>query len=205
MAASTQHLPRLNEMKRPPSFAASAVAALSIVLLFRAEAQQNAAPAPGRAAHLGQVNFQTSCTDEARSTVETAVALLHSFQYEEARHTFTEATKQDPSCAMAYWGRAMSRYEQIWEFPNKGTLQHGLEDVQQAQKFSGVGSGTEAAQTSGKDVTLKTTDRERGYIAAAAAFYRDDPKLTHEQRLHAYSSALDQLRKQFPDDVNAGA
>lgn len=190
-------------MKWKLSFAASAFATLSVVLLFRAEAQQNTAPDAGHAVHLGQVNFLTSCTDGARPIVENGVALLHSFQYEEARHTFTEATKQDPNCAIAYWGRAMSRYEEIWEFPNKGTLQHGLEDVQQAQKFSGSGSGTEAAKTSGKDVTI--SERERLYIAAAAAFYRDDAKLTHEQRMHAYSSALDQLRKQFPDDVNAGA
>jgi tetratricopeptide (TPR) repeat protein len=220
-------------MKWTLSFAATAVAVLSVVLFVRADARrvedraetrggdghraeaqqarENAAPAAEQAVHLGQVDFQASCSAAARATVETAVALLHSFQYEEARHTFTEATKQDANCAMAYWGRAMSRYEQIWEFPNKHALQHGLEDIQQAQKLSGTaGSGKEAIPSPGKGDTAASnpenvTDRERGYIAAAAAFYRDDPKLTHEQRMHAYSSALDQLRKKFPDDVNAGA
>ena len=201
-------------MKWTLSFSPAAFAVISVVLFLRAEARQATTPAADAAAHLGQVNFPTSCTPEARSTMETAVALLHSFQYEEARHTFTQATKQDPNCSIAYWGRAMSRYEQIWEFPNKGTLQHGLEDVQQAQKLSAASpsgkdvttsSGKDVKAMSGKDVTLKTTDRESLYIAAAAAFYRDDPKLTHEQRMHAYSAALDQLRKKFPDDVNAAA
>ena len=201
-------------MKWTLSFAAGAAAALSVVLFVRAEAQQNAAPVAEHAVHLGQVNFQTSCNDEARSRVETGVALLHSFQYEEARHTFTEATKQDPECAMAYWGRAMSRYEQIWEFPNKHALQRGLEEVQDAQKLIAqfeyekqplkeYTEGDKHIVVSKGDRTV--TQRERGYIATAAAFYRDDSKLTHEQRMHAYSSALDQLRKKFPDDVNAGA
>ena len=38
-----------------------------------------------------------------------------------------------------------------------------------------------------------------------AAFYREDPKLTREQRIRAYLAVLDQLRKQYPDDVNAAA
>jgi tetratricopeptide (TPR) repeat protein len=195
-------------MKRTLYFAASAVVVLSPALLFRAEAQQHTTPAAEAAVHLGEVNFQTSCAPEAQRTIETAVALLHSFQYEEARQTFTQATKQDPNCAMGYWGRAMSRYEQIWEFPNKHALQRGLEDVQQAQKIataadSGVTVSFGDHAVNPSDQAIR--DRERGYIAAAASFYRDDPKLTHEQRMHSYSSALDQLRKKFPEDVNAGA
>jgi hypothetical protein len=181
-------------MKRTLSFSPAAVAVISVVLFVRAEAPQTTAPASDAAAHLGQVNFPTSCTPEARSTMETAVALLHSFQYEEARQTFTQAAKQDPDCAMAYWGVAMSRFELLWEFPNKEVLKKGLDDVQQAQKLSAGASGHE-----------KVTDRERGYIASAAAFYRDDPKLTHEQRIRAFSAALDQIRKQDPEDINAAA
>ena len=179
---------------------------LAAVLLLRAESRpaasptpavhsqhtDGATPAPSR--HVGEVNFATSCTAEAASSIETAVALLHSFQYEEARQAFTHATKEDPKCAMAYWGLAMSLFETLWEFPNRETLQHGLEDAQQAQKLS---AGTSDGE--------KISERERGYIAAAVAFYRNDPKLTHEQRLRAYSAALDQLRKQFRGDVNAAA
>ena len=169
------------------------VSCVALAAFVRAEthrnfASGNNAPAANAAAQVGQVNFPTSCAGEARATMETGVALLHSFQFEEARQTFTQAAKQDPNCAMASWGRAMSRYEPIWEFPSKHTLERGLEDVQQAQKVSGA-----------------STDRERLYIAAAAAFYRDDAKLTHEQRMHAYTAALDQLRKKFPEDVNAAA
>src|SRR5256885_7951472 len=130
---------------------------------------------------LGELNFPTSCAPPASSKIQTGVALLHSFQYQEADQTFTDAAKSDPKCAMAFWGKAMSRYEQLWEFPRKKTLHLGLQDVEKAQSLAAV------------------TERERGYIAAAAAFYRDDSKLSHTQRLQAYSAALAQLRTQSPN------
>ncbi len=44
-----------------------------------------------------------------------AVALLHSFQYEQARQAFTEISEKDPQCAMAQWGVAMSHYHGMWD------------------------------------------------------------------------------------------
>jgi tetratricopeptide (TPR) repeat protein len=136
---------------------------------------------------LGKVNFPTSCTPEVQPTMEKALALLHSFQYTDSEQTFGDAAKQDPKCAIAYWGKAMARYHQLWDFPQVETLKQGLEDVQQAQK---IGAATE---------------RERAYIAAAAAFYQDNPKLSHAERTGAYSAALAHLHAQWPQDVEAGA
>jgi hypothetical protein len=136
---------------------------------------------------LGHVNFPTSCTTDAQPTLEKALALLHSFQYTESEQVFSDAAKQDPKCAMAQWGKAMALYHQLWDFPQAGTLKQGWEDVQLAQK---IGAPTE---------------RERAYIAAAAAFYQDDPALSHAERTGAYSAALATLHAQFPEDVEAGA
>jgi tetratricopeptide (TPR) repeat protein len=144
----------------------------------------SATPPPDQ---LGKVSFPTGCTAEAQPTLEKGVALLHSFQYTESEETFSAAAKLDPKCAMALWGQAMALYHQLWDFPQGRTLREGLEDVQQAQK---IGAGTE---------------RERGYIAAAAAFYQDDAKLSHAERARAYSAALAQLHAQSPQDVEAGA
>src|SRR6202790_5612278 len=136
---------------------------------------------------LGKVSFPTSCAPKAQPTLERAVALLHSFQYTESEQIFSDAAKQDPQCAMAHWGQAMARYHQLWDFPQAGTLQQGLADIQEAQK---IGAATE---------------RERGYIAVAAAFYQDNPKLSHAERTGAYSAALAQLHAQSPEDVEASA
>jgi tetratricopeptide (TPR) repeat protein len=144
---------------------------------------QGAAPPP----QLGRVNFSTSCAAEAQPSMETGVALLHSFQYKQADQSFSEAAGNDPKCALAYWGKAMTYYEQLWEFPSERALKHGAEQIQRAQ----------AAGAS--------TERERGYIAAAAAFYLAEPKLSEKQRAQAFSAALADLHKKQPGDVNAAA
>ena len=159
----------------------SAVFAAAISL-SSASAFANNAPA---ADQLGRVDFPTSCNSQAQPLLEKGLALLHSFQYTQARETFSDAAKEDPKCAMAYWGRAMARYHQLWDFPQAGTLKEGLEDIQQAQKLNA------------------STARERGYIAAAAAFYQDDQKLTQEQRTTAYSAAMAKLHQQAPQDLEA--
>lgn len=164
-----------------------AVSLVSFAFCLGMAEGNNFEQAPGAAPQLGQVNFPTSCTSDVQPLLETGVALLHSFQYQQADQTFGDAAKRDPKCAMAYWGKAMSRYEQLWEFPPEKRLKLGAQDVRLAQK------------------TGAATERERGYISAAAAFYLADAKLTETQRVQAYSAALAHLQKQFPDDVNAAA
>jgi tetratricopeptide (TPR) repeat protein len=139
----------------------------------------------GRLDQLGQVQFPTSCRPAAQPLLEKGLALLHSFQYTQAEETFREAAKQDPACAMADWGKAMARYHQLWDFPQPNTLKESREDIQQAQELA------------------IPTDRERAYIAAAAAFFQDDANLTQEQRATAYSAAMAKLHTLTPQDMEA--
>src|ERR1700676_235185 len=136
---------------------------------------------------LGHVDFPNSCKAEAQPALLKGLALLHSFQYQASESAFKAATDLDPNCAIAHWGAAMALYHQLWDFPGKRTLKEGLDSVQEAQKLGAP------------------TPRERGYIAAAAAFYKDDEKLSHVQRTTAYSEALAQLHSQAPADVEASA
>jgi hypothetical protein len=73
-------------------------------------------------AGLGRVSFPTSCNASAQKSISRAVALLHSFGYEEARLAFTEAAKADPSCGMAHWGVARTWYHPIWAPPSPDEL-----------------------------------------------------------------------------------
>ncbi len=138
-------------------------------------------------AALGTVNFPTSCAAAAQKTVEHGVALLHSFQYQQVEQTFGQAAREDPHCAIAYWGEAMGLYHQLWDFPTDSTLRAGRQYVQQAQKIAGG------------------TDREHAYIGAAAAFYQDNPKLSHVERRRAYAQAMAQLHQKFPSDDEGAA
>src|SRR5258708_38888091 len=64
---------------------------------------------------VGSVHFLTSCQPDLTGNFNRAVALLHSFQYEQARQAFAEISERYPECAMAQWGMAMSHYHGMWD------------------------------------------------------------------------------------------
>lgn len=139
----------------------------------------------GRRVQLGSVNFQTSCSAQVQQTMNQAVALLHSFQYQQAEAAFGDVAQRDPHCAMAEWGNAMSLYHQLWDFPDADTLAKGRADVDRAQKLNAK------------------TQTERDYIAAAAAFFQDKPGLTQQARVAAYVQAMEAVYKDSPQDPDA--
>ena len=154
------------------------------LLLAPASQAQEHQHSHGEMAALGSVHFPTSCRGvDAEFT--RAVALLHSFGYEEARRAFEAVAAKDPSCAMAYWGIAMTWYHPIWAPPNPQEL------------AAGAAAARKAAELDAR------TERERGYVAAIGAFYRDSDRLGHQARARAYSDALGQLSKQLPEDHEA--
>jgi Tfp pilus assembly protein PilF len=144
-------------------------------------------PTPAATEQLGKVDFPTSCTPAAQPIIEKGVALLHSFQYLQSQNTFTEAIKQDPNCAMAHWGKAMSLYHQIWDFPMAKTLKEGHKEIEKARKLKNI------------------TARERGFLEAAAAFYIDSKKLSREERTAAYSAKLENWYAEVPGDIEVGS
>src|SRR5262249_26240474 len=71
-------------------------------------AQEEHQHAHGENASLGKVHFPTSCSPAVADELTRAVALLHSFGYEDSRRAFESVAQKDPGCAMAYWGIAMT-------------------------------------------------------------------------------------------------
>src|SRR5690349_10743865 len=59
---------------------------------------------------LGTVVFPVSCNAVAQPHFNRAVTLLHSFEFGAAIDAFESTLKEDPSCAMAQWGIALSRW-----------------------------------------------------------------------------------------------
>src|SRR2546426_579603 len=134
---------------------------------------------------LGTVVFPVSCSPAASQQFARAVALLHSFWYEEAVKAFTEVTVADPSCAMAFWGMAMSMYSPLWYPPSEAPLKAGLAAVDHAKAASAK------------------TQRERDYLAAIETFYRDWDKSDHRSRTVAYEKAMERVYARYPDDHEA--
>jgi elongation factor P hydroxylase len=137
---------------------------------------------------LGLVHFPVSCGAAVQKPFARGVALLHSFWYEEAEKEFEEIAKDDPRCAMAHWGVAMSIWHQLWNQPDEKVIAHGLDEVHKAQKLeNGV------------------SPREKAYIDAISAFYSDSVKLDHRARAKAYSAAMKKVYEGYPDDHEAAA
>lgn len=139
------------------------------------------------AATLGTVVFPTSCSSQAQKGIVSGVTLLHSFQYEEADSAFSEAATEDPTCAMAHWGKAMAITEFLWRSPTPENLTTGRDDVKQAERLAAP------------------TDRERRYIASMAAFYQDAVDLAYPRRVEAFGTVMSRLSAKYPDDVDAAA
>jgi tetratricopeptide (TPR) repeat protein len=158
-------------------------------LLFIASTLAIAEDAPqssvGAQAQLGQVDFPVSCAPAAQQQFNRAVAILHSFWYEEAIKAFGAVTETDADCAMGYWGMAMSYWTPLWATPTEAALKAGSAAVRQAQAIGAK------------------TDRERDYIEAIATFYRDYDKLDHRTRSGAYAQVMEQLYLHYPDDREA--
>jgi hypothetical protein len=161
---------------------AAAVGLVSLVFALRADTF--AGPPSDQ---LGKVNFPTSCSADVQPTIEKAVALLHSFQYKESEQTFADAAARDSKCAMAHWGKAMALYHQLWDFPDDKILKGGRKDIEQAQKLHSV------------------TPREQTFLSAAAAFFQKKSRMSHVDRIKAYSQVLERAYRENPGDVEFGS
>src|SRR5438067_12786267 len=81
--------------------------AVSLILVAPVRAQEHEhGGAPGE--QLGHVAFATSCRPDAQARFERAMALLHSFWWEEGARAFRAVAAADSTCAMAYWGLALN-------------------------------------------------------------------------------------------------
>ena len=145
-------------------------------------------PAEARRQHheLGTVTFPTSCDPKVQAEFERGVAMLHSYWFSYAGKTFQSVLQQDPNCAMAYWGIALD------------LLGNTLSSPPPAQAARAAWSALEKART----IEVKS-DRERGWIEAIRAYFRDHDKVPVETRLVAYNQAMEQLAQRYPEDFEA--
>lgn len=134
---------------------------------------------------LGSVHFKTSCSESIAEDFTRAVALLHSFQYEQADRAFAEVASKDPNCAMAQWGVAMANYHGLWE---NGDTGRGRAALDKASELA----------TARKGVTA----REKAYIDALGEIYKQDGKdnYAHSQ---AFEQKMGALQAEFPEDTEA--
>jgi tetratricopeptide (TPR) repeat protein len=135
---------------------------------------------------LGAVSFPISCRPAVQIEFNRGVALLHSFAYSAAESTFRRVAQDDPRCAMAHWGIAMTYFHQLWEPPiSPSRLSLGKEEIERARM---IGSGSE---------------RERRFIDALALIYGNDSVRTYSARAADYEQAVCDLATDDKTSVEA--
>jgi hypothetical protein len=159
----------------------------AVLLLFAAARGMTQEHEHANGEKLGEVHFATSCNEVAQREFNRAVALLHSFQFSRAVEGFNAVLGEDPTCAIAYWGIALSDWSNPFApgIKNTGQLQLGRENAER-----------------GKSQGAKT-DRERAYLAAVGKLYSDFENTPQQARLLAYRDWMGDVAAKYPEDHEA--
>jgi tetratricopeptide (TPR) repeat protein len=160
----------------------------AVALIACLPAAAIARQADQHAAHshvLGSVDFKNSGNDAAQPAFQRGVALLHSFEYEDAAEAFREAQKADSSLAMAYWLEALTYSHVVW-----------AEEKLEASRAVLA----RLAPTADARLAKAKTERERGFGGAVEAFYGD---AALPSRAAAFAESMTSLATRFPDDHEA--
>src|SRR5438094_1941199 len=166
------------------------IAVAAIALLLRADVslaqQESRTDRDTSREQLGKVVFPTSCDSKVQPRFERAVALLHSFSWQEGEKAFREVLEDDPNCAIATWGIAAILIGNTF----------------------GVGPTPEGAQKAkeaiarGRAIGPKT-ERERFYIEAVAEYYDQFNQRSHGARMKSLANAFEIVARRFSDDDEA--
>ena len=145
------------------------------------EAEEHAHASPTSDEHLGRAHMDISCSRSVRARFDRALALLHNFWYGRALDGFQQVSNDDPECAMAYWGAAMTYNHPYWDPPSA---------ADETAAWVLVQKGLAAKEMS---------PRERLYLNAAAALFNDAGAGPKAGRDEGYRAAMATAYAQFPD------
>ncbi len=133
----------------------------------------------------GSITFDISCPDTLKKNFNLAVALLHSFEYEEAEKIFAKIIETDPQCAMAYWGVAMSNFHPLWAPSGPAELKKGSAAIQIAKSIK------------------EKTERESAYINAIGMYYTGFDKINDHNRCILFEKNMEKIYLNYPQDKEA--
>jgi tetratricopeptide (TPR) repeat protein len=136
---------------------------------------------------LGTIEFKTSGSAEAQKEFLHGVLLLHSFEYPDARAAFIKAEQLDTNFAMAYWGEAMTYNHPVWNERDRDNATAALKKL---------------APTPEERLQKAPTQREKDFLNAVEILFEDGAK---KERDLAYTEAMEQMHRKYPDDLEAAS
>jgi len=136
---------------------------------------------------LGSYSYRvTTASPDAQRWFDQGLRLVYGFNHQEAQRAFSEASRLDPSCAMCYWGIAMTEGSNYNSPTDADREKRALAAVQEAQRRA-----------------APAAPPERAMIGALARRHSADPAMKREALDLAYTDAMRQVARQFPDDLEA--
>lgn len=123
---------------------------------------------------------------EAQAYFNQGLTLVYGFNHDAAYWSFKKAAEIDPQLAMAYWGMALALGQNI------------NMDVTGLREKTAYGLVQKALLLSSN-----ATDNEQAYIKALSQRYTDLPQPDLKLLSRNYFTAMGELKKQFPDDLDA--
>jgi tetratricopeptide (TPR) repeat protein len=134
--------------------------------------------------NLGTLTYPVATKSRlAQSYFDQGLRLAYAFNHAEARRAFREAQRQDPGCAICYWGEALVLGPNINAPMAPEATRPAL-----------------AALARAKARAARASARERALIEALVARYSDDPKAERAALDAAYAGAMGRVAARFPDD-----
>jgi len=126
----------------------------------------------------------------AQSYFDQGMQMVYAFTYPVAIRSFEEAQRQDPTCAMCFWGEAQAR----------GPFLNGR------MTNANAGPAYEAAQMALELIDETDDPVEKALIRAMSIRYAEehDPD-TRAQLDSAYSQAMSEVYRAYPSDFDVGA
>ncbi|MCH8507047.1 MAG: hypothetical protein LAT50_22455, partial [Ectothiorhodospiraceae bacterium] len=136
---------------------------------------------------LGDHHFPiTTNSEQAQQYFDQGLMFIYGFNHFEATRSFAEAVKQDPRCAMCYWGISLALGPHINAPMFPDAMAPAYQALKQAQEHA-----------------PGATEREQAYIKALAARYQQQPPEDRTGLDRAYAEAMRELAREYPDDLDA--
>jgi tetratricopeptide (TPR) repeat protein len=123
---------------------------------------------------------------EAQKYFNQGLAYMYAFNHAEGIKSFKHAAELDPDLAMAYWGIAFALGTNYNVPADEPALTEAYSNLQKAIALE-----------------PKASQADRDYIEALSKRYAKDPKTDAKTLANAYTAAMADLVKKYPDDLDA--
>jgi tetratricopeptide (TPR) repeat protein len=134
--------------------------------------------------NLGVLTYPiTTASPLAQRYFDQGLRLAYAFNHAEARRAFRTAQREDPACAMCYWGEALVLGPNINAPMQSDAIVPAMAAIRQAGALA-----------------RSAAPREQALIAALSKRYSDDPKAERAALDGAYAEAMAEAARRFRDD-----